>query len=331
MDTDRVYVPLSSGSTVGIDRQTGALLWSRAITSPWPVVVGEGVAYVMDAGNDLHALDAATGTTLWVRRQPRNLLAAPTYAAGRLVLVFEQGDYVSLRASDGHEQWRLRIANDAPLFPPQPGGEHFFVALDGGHLAAISALDGQLAWRRTIGGRLSVPAWAADRVFVGSTDNYLYALDAEDGDLEWRWRAGGDVIGAAPDTDGGVYFASLDNILRRLNQGNGNQRWREEIPTRPAVVPQAVANIVVVTGVAPIVAGFSGTNGMATGSYTAPAEVLGAPLIDADLKPFSVGMVVLTRDGRLAGLTPVAAMYREPPLTPLTAMPGTRLSREDVP
>lgn len=331
MDVDRVYVPLSSGSIVGIDRQTGALLWSRAIDSRWPVVIGAGVVYAFAASNELWALDAATGATLWARTQPVHLLIAPIYAAGRLVLVFDPGDYVSLRASDGVEQWRLRIGNDAPLFPPTPGGDSLFVALDGGDLAAISAADGRLVWRRTIGGTLSVPSWAPNRVFIGSTDNYLYALDAADGDLEWRWRAGGDVIGAAPDADGGVYFASLDNTLRRLNQGNGNQRWREEIPTRPAMAPMAVRNIVVITGVAPLVTAFGGPMGMTTGSYTAPAEILGAPLIDDDLRPFSVGMIVLTRDGRLVGLTPVAALYRDPPLTPLSAMPGTRLSREPVP
>ena len=97
------------------------------------------------------------------------------------------------------------------------------------------------------------------------------------------------------------------------------------------MAPQAIANIVVITGVAPLVAGFSGATGMTTGNYTAPSEILGPALIDDDLRPFRVGMVVLTRDGRLAGLTPVAAMYREPALTPMTAMPGTRLSREPVP
>jgi outer membrane protein assembly factor BamB len=331
MDTDRVYVPLSSGNTVGIDRQSGALLWSRAINSPWPVMVGEGVVYLFASDNELWALDAATGATLWARTQPTHLLTAPVYVAGRLVLVLDPGDYVSLRASDGLEQWRLRIGNDAPLFPPVAGADFLFVSLDGGDLAAIAAADGRLVWRRTIGGRLSVPAWAPDRVFVGSTDNYLYALDPDDGDLEWRWRAGGDVIGAAPDADGGVSFASLDNILRRLNQGNGNQRWREEIPTRPAVAPQAIANLVVITGVAPIVAGFGGATGLTTGNYAAPAEILGPALVDDDLRPFRVGMVVLTRDGRLVGLTPVAAMYRDPPLTPLDAMPGTRLSREPAP
>src|SRR2546425_8812844 len=29
-----------------------------------------------------------------------------------------------------------------------------------------------------------------------------------------------------------VYFVSLDNVLRALNRGNGNQRWRKMLPLR---------------------------------------------------------------------------------------------------
>jgi len=82
------------------------------------------------------------------------------------------------------------------------------------------------------------PSFTRDRVFVGSNTNLLFALDNANGRLAWRWKTGGDVIGTSGDAKGGAYYASLDNVLRAVNRGNGNQRWIKEIPTRPLLPPQ---------------------------------------------------------------------------------------------
>jgi hypothetical protein len=49
------------------------------------------------------------------------------------------------------------------------------------------------------------------------------------------------------------------------------------------------------------------------------------------LKPFSVAMVVIMRDGRVVGLRPTAMMFAEPPAGKLTALPGRPLPRERLP
>jgi hypothetical protein len=165
-------------------------------------------------------------------------------------------------------------------------------------------------------------------VFVGSTDNFFYAFDSKSGNLEWKWRSGGDVIGAAVDEEENVYFASLDNILRAVKRGNGNQRWKEEIPSRPALPPRAFGRIVVTAGVAPQITAFSAKTGERLGSYTAPAELEGPPLIDPVLKPYRVTFVTITRDGRAVGLRSSRLMFPEPKLEPLQPLPGRRLERE---
>ena len=42
------------------------------------------------------------------------------------------------------------------------------------------------------------------------------------------------MVGAAVDGDV-VFFASLDNIVRAVNRGNGNQRWSKPPSTRPVL------------------------------------------------------------------------------------------------
>jgi len=331
MDGMRVYVPLQSKALVALDRATGRVAWQRELETAWPPLAGDGALYVATP-DALHALDPASGATRWQVPIERRLLTAPIYTPGRLILALEQGDYVSLSAQDGAEQWRLRIPNDAPLFPPVAGGDgRLYVVLEGSHVAAISEADGRLAWRQTLSGVLGAPAWAPGRMLVGSANNAFYALGADDGTIEWKWQAGGDVIGSAADAADRIYFASLDNQLRAVNRGNGNQRWRKAITARPALPPQVVRDVVLLTGVAPVITSYSARTGEVVGTFTAPEAVMGAPLVDAALKPYQVAMVVITRDGRVVGLKPTAMLFKEPTLAPLPQLPGTRLARESAP
>jgi glucose dehydrogenase len=330
MDAEHVYVPLQSGVLVALDRETGAVQWQHDVETTWAPVVGDGAVYVA-AANALEAIEPATGATRWRVPLGRPLLAPFTATGDLLIVVIEQGDIIALRSNDGREVWRQRANKDRPLSAPVPGDRSVYLTYDGGEVAAISVVDGQLLWQVTLPGRLSVPGIARDRVFVGSTNNYLYALDADDGEIEWKWRAGGDVIGTAGDAMDRIYFASLDNMLLALNRGNGNQRWRKSIDARPAIPPIVVNDIVLLTGVAPRLTSYSTRDGAVVGTYTAPEVLKDAPLIDPLLKPFRVALVVITRDGRVVGLKPTAMLFREPPLTPMQTLPGTHLGRETLP
>jgi outer membrane protein assembly factor BamB len=187
-----------------------------------------------------------------------------------------------------------------------------------------------MEWERELSGVLGRPTLAGDRLFVGSTDNHLYALDAASGRLAWpRWRAGGDVVGAAAD-DRLVFVASLDNLLRALRRGSGNQVWKRDLATRTIAPPSTFGGIVLVTGNSPTLSTFNALTGDPIGSFSVAADLQGVPLVDANPKPFRVAMIVVTRDARAIGLRPTGMMFREPPLTPLPALPGRSLNREPL-
>jgi hypothetical protein len=69
---------------------------------------------------------------------------------------------------------------------------------------------------------------------------------------------------------------------------------------------------------------------MAADKYNAPGELQGPPLIDVTLRAFRVGLVVITRDGRVIGLRPNSVIYREAAPVPLQTLPGKSLSREKL-
>lgn len=330
MDDLRVYIPQQNEQLTALDRQTGEVAWVRAIETVWPLVVGNGAVYAA-ASDELHALDGDTGTSRWRVPLERPLLAPLTFDTGWIVAVIERGDVTGIRAADGVEIWRHRLGNDTPVSPAVPGeGDALYLSLDGGQVVALSLTDGHELWRRQLPGRLSEPAWAPGRVFVGSTDNFFYALDSKDGSLAWKWRSGGDVIGSATD-EGLVFFASLDNVIRAVNLGNGNQRWRKNTGTRPAVPPRAFGRLALLAGTSPTLTGFAARSGAPAGTYMAPGELAGEPLIDPVLRPYSVAAVIVMRDGQVAGLYPVAMLFREPPTAALPMLPGRVLQREQSP
>ena len=325
LDAQRVYVPLQSGQLVALNRETGATEWSVPLMSSWAPMISEGVLYAASA-SELLALDAASGDPLWRVNLDAELMVAPALQGNMIVVLLKPDQLRAVRLSDGSEAWRRAIP--VPSASPSMGADATGVVVaSGNRVSRFTSSDGQLAWERELGGSLSTPFIAGDRVFVGSTDNYLYALDTGTGRLLWRFGTGGDVVGATAD-DRFVYFAALDNLLRALRRGNGNQVWKRDLSTRTIAPPSTFGGIVVVSGNNPAMAAFNATTGDPIDKLELAADVQGIPLVDAAPRPFRVAMIVITKDGRAIGLRPTRMMFREQPLTPLQALPGRILNRE---
>ncbi len=333
MDAERVYIPIQPEQLQALNRATGAKVWRRDIETTWPPLLLNDVLYVA-ASDEIHALDAETGAQKW-RTPFEPPMIAPLASIGDLLIgVFDKGAVIAFAVADGRMVWTRELGAPSHYAAVSDDMRVFF-ALDDSRVVALNLLDGVPAWEQKLEGVLNQPSVARDRVFVGSNNNYLYALDDERGRVAWRGRTGGDVIGVSADTKSGAYYASLDNVLRGVNRGNGNQRWIKEIPTRPILPPRTLGDgiayeeVVLVTGVSEIDA-FAAKTGAAAGMYVPPSDIQGAPLIDSALKPYTVAMVVITRDGRALGLRPTAMMLPEPPNSPFTELPGRHLERERV-
>ena len=319
-----------------MDRETGETVWTNPFGAPWPLVLAPSLVVAVNTG-EIAAFDRDSGTTKWRVALPSNSLAPAVVTGDLLVVALENGSIVALRTEDGASVWTCRVGEwMVPVF--LAADETAVYATTGDSLVVgVDLPTGELRWRRSLAGTLSPPALGKDRVFVGSTKNAFFALDAASGRELWRWDAemiGGDVVGASVDDDV-TYFVGLDNLLHAVNRSNGNQRWKQPTPMRPTAPPLAFGGVVAVFGISPVVATFNAKTGAPIGTYALPADA-GATskptlLVDTDLRPFRVAMVVLTADGRAIGLRPTGMMFREAPTGPLMELPGRQLQRERLP
>jgi outer membrane protein assembly factor BamB len=309
--------------------------------------------YVPVQGGTVRAFDRETGESVWTASVETTW--QPAVGDGR-VYVAGRDTLTALDASTGEERWVSPL--ERPLTAPPAWNTGWLVASnEAGEVIAIRSDDGEIVWRRNLGGtsRHTVMAGNSGLLVLSVDGGRVIALDLTTGNLLWEETLPGKLSAPAVAKDrvligstnnflyaldaedgriawkwrtGGdvigaaadadiVYLASLDNVLRAVNRGNGNQRWKTEIPTRPSVPPIAFGDIVVLAGVAPQLDSFLGKTGAVQGNYVAPSDLQGAPLIDRTLTPYRVAIVVIGRDGTMIGLRPVQMMLRDPPLAPL--------------
>lgn len=325
MDDTRVYVPLEGEHFIALKLETGETLWTADIESQWPPLVSDGVVYIA-ASDELHALDAATGTPKWRVPLGRGPMAPLAMESDTIVALIAPDLVQALRLSDGALLWSLSLGGtSAPATMALDRGR-VFVAKDS-RVVRIDLSDHKVKWDRTLPGTLRAPAVGRDRVFVGSTSNHLYALDPDRGGVEWSYQMGADVVGAVADGDK-VFVVALDNVLRALNRTNGNQLWKRALNTRPITAPRAAGGIVAVSGISVPLATFNAKNGMPIATFDAMSDLEGMPLFVSALSPYAVALVAIARDGRATGQRPVAMMFRETALEPLTVLPGKPLTKE---
>jgi len=328
-DAMRVYVALTSNALVALDWERGGTLWSVPLSASAAPLPAEGTLYVA-TGDDLHALDAATGATRWTNHAERSLRIL--VRSESRIIGLGSGLAQAFDAASGRMEWTQLFPDAGDPVGAVIAGGALFVVFDTGRVTRLALADGHAEWTQTITGRPSPPLVVKDSIYVGSTDKRFYALDARNGKPRWTWRTGGHVTGAAAAADAkAVFYTSLDAVVRAVNPGNGHQRWKRDAGTRAPVGPIALDGSVLVTGLSPTLSAFDPLSGTPLGSLPLPGEVYGTPLVTDVLTPRRVAMVVILRDGRVYGLRALTLQFNEAAPQPLAALPGQALARERLP
>jgi outer membrane protein assembly factor BamB len=222
--------------------------------------------------------------------------------------------------------WRQAVGA-APSAGPALAGERILIGLTDGTILALDAASGTLRWTRRLPGRILALTVLEDRVLVGTSDNYFWSLNLTKGKPDWSWRTGGDVTGTAAADAKRVYFVSLDNMLRALGRTHGDLKWQRPLPARPTGGPVLTGKVLIVGGVAPDLRSYKTANGVQDGSVDVPGRVQYRPFLLAEHGTVPARIIVLTGGGQLLAI----GQTTEPPLVPMTIIPGRLLAPEVLP
>ncbi|MGC4048097.1 MAG: PQQ-like beta-propeller repeat protein [Armatimonas sp.] len=169
-----------------------------------PVTLGPSTLFVEATDGNVHAVETASGTSLWKFSRPDGSLgfASPVLA----------GDSA------------LFVSGETTLYRLDPAG-------------------GALVWKSVVGGKaVSTPERADGRLVVGGDMTGVTALSEDDGRRLWRFPGSGkttDWYGAPLLHKGVVYVGTVRGLVYALSASTGKRLWAAsllgEALSRPAI------------------------------------------------------------------------------------------------
>lgn len=276
-----LYAVTGRGMAAAIAADSGKEIWKQPVGIPLrsaPRLAG-GVLYVLSVDNQLFALDAATGSTVWSHRgiaETASYLGLVTPAATEDVVIapYSSGEIKALRAGSGEEAWgdslnRSRRTSAASIFNgidanPVVASGIVFAISNGGLIAATELATGRRGWEQEIVGT-NAPILVGQHLYLLSGDSELVCLQARDGRIRW--------VKALP---------RFEDDAKKIPY-----RWSG---------PLMLSGRLVVVGAHGVLKGFSPTDGSESFEKDIPDEVTTPPVLAGDT------LYLMTQDARIVAL-----------------------------
>ena len=201
-------------------------LWKSFIGGPVrssPAVV-DGCVYIGSGTQNLYALNATDGTTLWNFPTVYPVDSSPAVSNG-VVYVANSDDFIyAINASTGSQIWSHSIRSSSSS--PAVYNGYVYIGSYNGYIYGLNASTGAQIWKYQTGDEVySSPAAAYGCVYVGSEDNNVYCLNATSGSKIWQSPTGYWVTSSPAISHGNVYVGSQDDNIYCLNATTGAKEW----------------------------------------------------------------------------------------------------------
>jgi hypothetical protein len=113
---------------------------------------------------------------------------------------------------------------------------------------------------------------------------------------------------------------SLDNILRALSRTTGNQHWKQALPIRAQGGPVRVSETLLLSGLAPVLYGYSVHDGAPAGEIRVEGELAAPPHAVTGTPAPTVALV--TRDLAKGAILWAVGRRVEPETIPVAPLPN---------
>jgi outer membrane protein assembly factor BamB len=243
-----IYIRSSDDNLYAISAATGSTLWSYP-TNPQTgsPAVANGIVYVASADNGLNALNATTGGLIWSFSTAQPVESSPAVVSGVVYFGTGEGTVWAVNATSGELLWSYATGGGAILSSLTVADGVVFAGTATGPLDAISATAGTLIWSTFPTGGMSSAAIADGVVYVSGNDGYLFAFNATSGASIWEFQTGGNQWTSPAIAGGIVYVGAGGGIVDAFNAATGALLW-SYATNGPIDSSPAVANGVVYIG-----------------------------------------------------------------------------------
>ena len=315
-DATTAYVPLNGGQLVAVDLNRGTIRWQLPVKTAFTPATGDGLVFTVSE-QTIEARDAATGATRWQTPLPGGAAAPLYWDTGWLLASTTAGDLAAFRAADGTLVWRRQLG--APLAaPPGPALDRLFLPLADNRLVSVMLTNGETIWEQQLTAPITGLLALEEQLVFGTAAKDLISVDVKRGRQRWSRRLGGDLAGIPSADEKRIFFASRDNLLRAVDRGSGNLRWKVDLGARPAGGPLALTIALVMPLVSSEILGFDPVTGKEAITATAAGEIGLQPYVRVGMRVTSPQLITVSREGQLQGF----GRRFEPVPQMLTELPG---------
>jgi len=282
---------------VNLDR--GTIRWRLDVATAFTPATGEGLVFTISE-QVIEARRAESGAVQWRTPLPGGAAAALYYDTRWLLASTTAGDLAALRASDGRLMWRRQLG--APLTgPPGPALDRLYLSLEDRRLLSVLLANGEDVWSRTLPARVTTMLALEDQLVVGTAGKQIMSVDLRNGRERWVWSIGGDISGRPSADEEHIYFAARDNVLRAVDRGNGNLRWKATLSSRPAGGPLPLLDAIFMPMVSSEIGAYDPETGKPVATVRAAGEIGVQPFFRDGVRFTAPVLITVSREGQLQG------------------------------
>jgi len=196
-----LYLTNGLAQVMALSTQNGALLWHTDLDSPTRTAptVSDGKVYAVTRGDQVYALNAATGKILWQDHGLQELAgviagAAPAADSDMVIVAYVSGELTALSPGNGSVLWNDNLAVGRPennlatlhdfRTPPALLNDMVLAANFASNTVGVERRLGDRIWGQNFGALQPITV-SGDTIFMISTNAQLVALARDTGTKLW--------------------------------------------------------------------------------------------------------------------------------------------------
>ncbi len=248
VDEGRIYLPLTGGRVIALERETGARVWmneSGGMISA-PVATSDQIVYIAsrkfaedgtEAGAAIRAVEKTTGLTLWAHDYPRPFTSPLIISAKRIYAGNADGALYAMALENGDVIWKSPT-QDVIRSSPLVFESVIYFGSDDGALRGVELEKGYEVFKFQTKGKVAgAPTMDERSLYFGSGDGSVYAIDRLTGKLKWQARTGAAVETSPVIVGDKLLVASFDNFIYAISKTTGNKIWKRRLDNRLSAAP----------------------------------------------------------------------------------------------